>query len=47
MSRIVIVILIYHHHEALDSINLLGSWRRRNVFPVKYGKTYRVEMSFK
>jgi hypothetical protein len=29
------------------SINLLGSERRNNVFPVRYGQTYRVEMSFK
>jgi hypothetical protein len=25
MSRIVIVILIYHRHKPVDSINLLGS----------------------
>jgi hypothetical protein len=25
MSRIVIVILIYHRHKPIDSINLLGS----------------------
>jgi hypothetical protein len=47
MSRIVIVILIYHRHKPIDSINLLGLQRRRNVFPVKYGQTYRVELSFK
>jgi hypothetical protein len=47
MPRIVIVILIYHHPKPIDSINLLGSWRRRNVFPVSYGQTYRVELSFK
>jgi hypothetical protein len=35
MSRIVIVILIYHRHKPIDSINLLGSYRRRNVFPVR------------
>jgi hypothetical protein len=35
---------IYKH---IDSINLLGSYRRRNVFPVKYGQTHRVELSFK
>jgi hypothetical protein len=35
MSRIVIVILIYRHHKPIDSVNLLGSYRRRsNVFPV-------------
>jgi hypothetical protein len=38
MSRIVIVILIYHRHKPVDSINLLVSWRRRNVLPVRYGK---------
>jgi hypothetical protein len=47
MSRIVIVILIYHRHNPIDSINLLGSERRRYVFPVRYGQTYRVELSFK
>jgi hypothetical protein len=50
MSRIVIVILIYHSHKPIHSINLLGSQRRRNVIPVRYGqtyKTYRVELSFK
>jgi hypothetical protein len=47
MSRIVIVILIYHPHKPIDSINLLGSQRRRNVFPVRYGQTYRFELSFK
>jgi hypothetical protein len=41
MSRIVIVIVIYHRHKPTDSINLLGS------FPVRYGQTYRVELSFK
>jgi hypothetical protein len=47
MSRIVIVILIYHRDKPIDSINLLGSYRRRNVLPVRYGQTYRVELSFK
>jgi hypothetical protein len=47
MSRIVMVILIYHRHKPTDSINLLGSLRRLNVFPVRYGQTYRVELSFK
>jgi hypothetical protein len=37
---------MYHCHKPIDSINLLGSWRRRSVFPVKYGETYRVELSF-
>jgi hypothetical protein len=45
-SRIVIVILIYHRHKPIDSINLLGSERRYNVFPVRYEQTYRVESSF-
>jgi hypothetical protein len=27
-------------------INLLGSQRRHDVFPVRYGQTYRVELSF-
>jgi hypothetical protein len=47
MSRIVIVILIYHRHKPIDRINLFGSQWRRNVFPVRYGQTYRVELSFK
>jgi hypothetical protein len=47
MSRIVIVILIYHRHKPVNNINLLGSSRRRNVFPVRYGQMYRVELSFK
>jgi hypothetical protein len=34
MSRIVRATLIYHRHKPIDSINLLGSKRRRNVFPV-------------
>jgi hypothetical protein len=42
MARIVIVILIYRSHKAIDIINLLGSKRRRNVFSVRYGQTYRV-----
>jgi hypothetical protein len=46
MSRIVIVILIYHRHKPVDSVNLLGSLRGRNVFRVRYGLTYRVELSF-
>jgi hypothetical protein len=41
MSRIVIVILIYRRHKPLDSINLLGSNQKRNVFPVRYGQSYR------
>jgi hypothetical protein len=47
MSRIVIVILIYHCHKPVDNINLLSSYRILNVFPVRYGQTYRVELSFK
>jgi hypothetical protein len=47
MNRIVIVILIYHRHKPTDSINLLGLWRRRNVFLLRYGQTYRIELSFK
>jgi hypothetical protein len=35
MSRIVIAILIYHRHKPIDSIHLLGSQRRRNVFPLR------------
>jgi hypothetical protein len=42
MSIIVMVILIYHRHKPIDSINLLGSWRSLNVFPVRYGQTYGV-----
>jgi hypothetical protein len=38
MSKIVIVILIYHRHKPIDSINLLDSLRRRNVFPVRWRK---------
>jgi hypothetical protein len=47
MSRIVIVILIYYSHKPIDNINLLGSQRGGNVFPVTYGQTYRVGLSFK
>jgi hypothetical protein len=47
MSIIVIVILIYHHHKPTDNINMFDSYRRRNVFPLKYGQTYRVQLSFK
>jgi hypothetical protein len=42
-----IVILIYHRHKPIDIISLLGSQRKRNVFPVRYGQTYRIELSFK
>jgi hypothetical protein len=38
---------IQNCHNHVDSINLLGSYRRHNVFPVRYGQTYRVELSFK
>jgi hypothetical protein len=44
---IVIFMLIYHRHKPIDSIKLLGWYRRRNVFHVMYGQTYRVELSFK
>jgi hypothetical protein len=47
MSRIVIVILIYHRRKPIDSINLLGLQHRHKVFPVRYGQTYRVELNFK
>jgi hypothetical protein len=33
--------------KPIDSINLLGLWKRRNVFLVRFGQTYRVELSFK
>jgi hypothetical protein len=46
MYRIVILILIHHRHEPIDSINLLGSQRRRNVFPVRYEQTYRVDLYY-
>jgi hypothetical protein len=45
MSKIQIAILIYHRHK--PNINLLGSYRRGNVFPVSNGKTYRVKSNFK
>jgi hypothetical protein len=35
-----------NRQKPIDSINLLLSWRRRNVFPVRYEQTYRVELSF-
>jgi hypothetical protein len=47
MSGIVMVILKCHRHKPIDSINLLGSLLRRNVFPVRYEQTYEVELSFK
>jgi hypothetical protein len=47
MSKIVIVILVYHRHKLIDSINLLGLQWRRDVFPVRYGQTYRVELGLK
>jgi hypothetical protein len=43
MCRIVIVVLIYHRHKPTDSIDLLGSSERRDVFPAMYGQTYGVE----
>jgi hypothetical protein len=42
MSRTVIVILIYHRHKPLESINLLGSLQRFNVFPVRYGQNGKI-----
>jgi hypothetical protein len=41
------VISIYHRQKPVDIISLLGSQRRRNVLSVRYGQTYRVELSFK
>jgi hypothetical protein len=38
--------LIYHRHKPIDNINLLGSQRGLNVFPVRCGQTYRVELNF-
>jgi hypothetical protein len=45
MTRTMIVILIYHCHKPIGSINLLDSKQGRNVFPVSYGQTYRIERS--
>jgi hypothetical protein len=45
MTRTVIVILMFHLQKHVDYINLLGSLQRRNVFPVRYGQIYRVELS--
>jgi hypothetical protein len=45
MPRIVIIILIYHRHKPIDIINLWGSYRRRNVFSVRYGQTYSYYLS--
>jgi hypothetical protein len=36
MFRIVIVILIYHHHTPVDHIKLLGLQQSSNVFSVRY-----------
>jgi hypothetical protein len=47
MFRIAIVLIIYHPHKPTDSINLIGSQRRRNMLPVRYGQTYRIDLSFK
>jgi hypothetical protein len=47
MSKIVIVILIYQLDKPIGSINLMGSYRRRDVFTLRYGQTCRVELSFK
>jgi hypothetical protein len=43
MSRIVIVILVHNCHKPIDSIKLFVSLRRRNMFSVRYGQTFRVE----
>jgi hypothetical protein len=43
MSKIVIVIPMYNRQKSIDSVNLLGSQRRRNAFPVRYGQTYKIE----
>jgi hypothetical protein len=43
----VIVTLIYHRHKSVDSFNLLGSQRSRNMFPQRHGQTHKVELSFK
>jgi hypothetical protein len=32
---------LYSWGTPINSINLFGSWWRRNVFPVRYGQTYR------
>jgi hypothetical protein len=45
--KIKININIHHRHEPVDSINLLDSQRRRNVFPLMYGLIYKFERSFK
>jgi hypothetical protein len=47
MSTIVVVILIYRCHKLTDSINLLGSYRRRNVFLARYAQSYKVEFQIK
>jgi hypothetical protein len=46
MSRIVIAILIYHRQKPIYIINL---WAHSGdvMFPVRYGNTYRIELSFK
>jgi hypothetical protein len=44
MSRIVIAILSYHPHKYIDSINLLGLYRSHNVFRVRYGQTYKIDL---
>jgi hypothetical protein len=31
-------------HKPIDSINLLGSWRRRNVFSVRYGNLIELSL---
>jgi hypothetical protein len=39
-------ILMYHYHKPIDSFSLYGSQQRRDMFPVRYAQTYRVELRF-
>jgi hypothetical protein len=45
MSRIMIVILIYHRHKPMDSINLLGS-RSEDVMCFLWGMDKPTELSW-
>jgi hypothetical protein len=40
-----VYVLAYHHHKPIDSIKLLGSYQRPNMFSVRYEQTYRVQWS--